>query len=306
MGVIGQKPTAMPRTGGKELQSPYPWLLGLLVVAFVGFMTFSTIIPQFFPSWNKDATSRVSALFVALTGLFVGTIVSMKIYDYVNARNQIRQWRHEYALRRVDGIYVPLWEQTRGLIKSMEHYDDVSSWRNRAYFPGSNEPKLTGFKEVMESHLGIFLDSKARQLLQSFHDSVDEYEKAHSLAWTELQKSTTIEISKLTGETQFSGHSSEMFNVFISNRIMVYDSNQEVESYVRESFVSAHSRIFHEHEKALADFNAILNRLRNLEEIKKLRQKQKAGLPKGEAVLARLKEIIENPISVVLDFEDRT
>jgi len=59
-------------------------------------------------------------------------------------------------------------------------------------------------------------------------------------------------------------------------------------------------------EKALADFNAILGRLRNLEGVEKLRQEQKVCLPKGEAVLARLKEIVENPISVVLDFEDRT
>jgi hypothetical protein len=206
----------------------------------------------------------------------------------------------------VDGIYVPLWEQTRGLIKSIEHYGDVSSWRSRAYFPGSNEPKLTGFKEIMESHLGIFLDSNARQLLQSFHDSVDQYEKACSLAWTQLYNSASIEISRLTGETQMSGNSSQMLAVFINNRIVVYDSNQEIESQVRESFVGAHSRVFHEPEKALADFNAILGRLRNLEGVEKLRQEQKVCLPKGEAVLARLKEIVENPISVVLDFEDRT
>jgi len=289
---------ATPKSRGKT-QSPLPWLEAGLFLAVVGFLLTGLAMP------GNDSASRASALFIALVGLFTGTIVYMRIYDYVNMRNQIRQWRFDYALRRVEGIYAPLWEQTQGLINSILNYDGTDKWTYK-YQDESRNEKSVGFKQITESHLRLFLDSGAYRLLRDFHASVEEYERLHNLAWSGLYNSANQEISKLTGEkqNQFSGSSSQMLAAFINNRRMIYDSDCPIDASMRESFVNGHSYFFHDPVKAQADFDSLLASMRNLEEVRKLRQQRKNALPKGEAVLGRLKEIIEDPMNVVLDFED--
>ncbi len=282
----------------RNTRSPYPWLMAGLLLAVVGFLLTGLVIT------GNDSASRASALFIALVGLFTGTIVYMRIYDYVNIRNQIRQWRFDYALRRVEGIYAPLWEQTQGLINSIRSYDSADSWTYR-YHEGSGSEKLVGFKQIIESHLRLFLDSEAHRLLRDFHSAVDDYQSLHNLAWNRVHSFANQEVSKLTGEKQgqFTGNSSQMLAVFINNQKMIYNSNYPIDQVQRQHFLNAHKSIFHDPTKGQVDFDILLASLRDLEEVRRLRRRRKDALPKGEAVLVRLKEIIEDPMSVVLDFE---
>jgi hypothetical protein len=275
-----------------------------LILAAAGFILTATVIPALFPDLDSDAVSRTSALFIALVGLFTGTIVYMRIYDYVNIRNQMRQWRHEYALRRVEDIYAPLFEQTRGLIRLMQDHSDISSQLHRTKWAGSSEPVQMGFEEIMESHLGLFVDASARTLLQAFHDSSIAYEKAHRDAWTNLYNSASQEITKLTGDKNLSGNASEMMAALTQYSRMIYDPHQtDLEEDARKRFVGAHNMLFHELERAASDFTGIVSRLRELESTKQLRDARARAIPKGESAVVRLKEIIQDPTSVVLDFE---
>jgi len=286
--------------GRGKIKSPFSLLMLGLLLAFVGFI-FTGLVMK-----NNDTASRASALFIALVGLFTGTIVYMRIYDYVNMRNQVRQWRFDYALRRVEGIYAPLWEQTQGLINSIRGYDSADNWTYRYREVGRNE-KSVGFKQITESHLRLFLDSEAHRLLRDFHFSIDDYQRLHNLAWTKVYGFVNQEISKLTGEkqNQFTGNSSQMLAVFINNQKMMYDSDYPIDDATKEIFLNAHKNIFHDPAKGQTDFDSLLTSMRDLEEVREFRQKRKDALPKGEAVLGRLKEIIEDPMSVVLDFEDQ-
>lgn len=289
-----------------SISNPFPWLLLGLIIALAGYLTSQVIIPEFLPDSNSDTLSGISPLFLALIGLFTGSVVYMRIYDYVNIRNQQRDWTHDYANRRVEEIYAPIWGEAQGLIVAVTKYEDTDNWAGYAHL-GKNGPMNESLYEaVMRSHLRIFVDKYVRELFDDFQSSVHDYKKSHRKAWSELYENIGKMSKERIVEGKTEGVVSQIYEPFRSNATAVYNPDGgEAEDWARDMFIRAYENVFHSREKAENEFRSIISDLRSLESIRKLREERTVCLTKGERVISRLKVIVRNPVrNVVLDFEE--
>lgn len=289
----------------ESASNPFPWLIRGLVLATAGYMISQIIVPEFLPSVNSDAMSGTSSLFLALVGLFTGSIVYMRIYDYVNIRNQQRDWTHDYANRRIDEIYAPIWVEAQGLIAAVTRFEDSDKWTGYVRLDKYGPVNDSLYGAVMRSHLRIFVDKHVRELSEVFQASIRDYKKSHQEAWLELYE-TIGRMSReriVKGKTE--GAVSQIYEPFRSNSTAIYNPDGgEAEGWAHEMFMRAYENVFNSKTKAEDEFKSIISELRSLDSVRRLQEKRTQCLENGEKVINRLKVIVRNPVrNVVLDFE---
>ncbi len=133
--------------------------------------------------WSNTGAPVLAGLFA----LFFGSIVAIRVNDFINHRNQRRNWRQEYALSRVRDIYGPLYDETSALLGQLEIFEDVRTVQS---FYGPVEPKIGGFVEISQRHFGIFLDEQAKTLLRDFHLEAERYRAHRGQAWDAYLRAT--------------------------------------------------------------------------------------------------------------------
>ena len=289
----------------ESVSNPFPWLIAGLIIALAGYLISQVIVPGFIPDLDSDTLSSTSPLFLALIGLFTGSIVYMRIYDYVNIRNQQRDWTHDYANRRVEEIYAPIWGEAQGLIAAVTKYEDSDKWTGYVHLDKYGPVNDSLYETVMRSHLRIFVDKYVRELSEDFQTSVRDYKKSYREAWSELYETMGRMSKELVVEGKTEGAVSQIYEPFRSYTTAVYNPDGgEAEDWARDMFMRAYENVFHSQAKAEDDFKRIITDLRSLESIRKLREKRAECLERGERVISRLKVIVRNPVrNVVIDLE---
>jgi hypothetical protein len=305
---MGWRNGIIPKSEKKGFESPHRLLISGLVLAIAGFTFTGVIIPEFLPSLDGTVASSIMPLFIALIGLFTGTIVYMRIYDYVNFKNQRRDWTRDYANRMVNDIYAPLWAETNGILTAVKRFEEASKWRGYVLLGSKyEETNVTLYEQVINSHLGGVVDERVRSLGKEFHASVRDYEEARSEAWFELYKAVE-EVKSQTKHPEgiAEGNVSQLYEPFRNHAIAVYNPEMSIdEDYARKGFTSAYDPRFGPVAEAEKEFDRILASLRSLCAVVKLREKEATCVGKGERVIARINEIVKNPMaSIIPDFEE--
>ena len=284
-----------------EPPNPEPWLWAGLASAFAAWIIATFLAPNYDPLKFLGPQSSSAA---GLAVLFLGAIISIRIYDYVNRRAEKRQLRHDYALSRVKDIYAPLWEETASLMELAGRYESAE-----LSYGGQEKAELAkrGFAGVMKGPLRLFVDSELQALLSSFRATLPVYNKAWSTARNDLYDQARVAARELSGRPEGDGPTTEIANLLMTNDRHVWgatDFGEDALRYVRERFREMYVRIPGlKPNEADAAFDRLLARLRSLESAEALRRGSRTCLASGQRVIQRLEAIVRDPTSLVLDFE---
>jgi hypothetical protein len=292
----------MGRRTSMEPQTPEPWLWGGLAFAGAAWIVTTFVAPNYDPLKFLGAQSSASA---GLAALFLGAIISVRIYDYVNRRAERRQLRHDYALSRLRDIYIPLWDETAALMELAKRYDAAELWYGT---PERHELLRHGFVAIMKGSLRLFVDAGIKALLSSFHAAVAKYNKAVSTARNDFYAKAQVFAHELTGRPEGDAVPTAVANLFTTNNRLVWgatDFGEEAEQAMRVQFREMYSRGRTTAPKETdAAFNNLRDRLRSLDTSEAMRRESRTCVDSGERVIRRLEEIVMDPTSVVLEFED--
>lgn len=99
-----------------------------------------------------------SGIAVALISVLIGAGISY----FVTSRTQKRQWKREYAIRTVETIYAPLFDDLKGIARVLE---------NKYYTQSS----FTAWGAVRESHKYLMIDKPFRTRLDEFYEALEKY-----------------------------------------------------------------------------------------------------------------------------------
>lgn len=260
------------------------------------------VAPYYDPLKFLGQQSTTSA---GLAALFLGAIISIRIYDFVNRKAERRQLRHEYALSRVKDIYVPLWDETVALIELVERYDSAD-----LRYGGEERDQLSkrGFAAVMKGPLRLFVDSRLQELLSTFHADVQIYNKVQNATRTDLYDQAGVEALDLTKRSEDDSATNAIATVLRQNDRLIWgatDFGEEAVRFARDRFREAYARI-PELDPAGADaaFDRLVQRLRSRKTADTLRRVSRDCAASGQRAIQRLEEIVRDPTSVVLEFGD--
>ena len=305
--------------------SPRLWLMIGLGGCFLGYIFFAFIyrILDTAPTNSLDnQINQASALFLALTGLFAGSNVYLTIYDYVNHCNQLRGWRHDYAIRNMRDIYAPLWEETQGLLSNIGGYRGAYfSPKTYVFSPGLNSSapsvSLGGFKELFDSHLQFFTDIQLKELLSTFHQSIKEYNKVMD----QIREQMPIEIKRTISNTdpfkKWDAPKIERLSDSIwSNRLQMADYTSLI---ISESLDDGKKNVLQDQivsaikgniqagtitdDKYIQISNDILTSLRNIGALNTLYSLRTNSLTKGKVALERIRMLIYRPENALLEVD---
>src|SRR5207245_1041043 len=204
-----------------EPLNPKPWLYVGLVLTAVGWVETTFIAPYYEP---LKFTASQSSNAATLAALFLGAIIYVHIYDYVNSRAEERQLRQDYALSRVKDIYVPLWEETAALVELAARYE-----RAELRWGDADQQELwkRGFESMMKGPFRLFIDVRLRGLLSSFHATLPVYNDAWSAARKDLHWQARAVASQLTGQPEDDSLTSELADVLMNNSGLVWGAPDE-------------------------------------------------------------------------------
>ncbi len=281
------------------LKDPKRWLwLGLTIVG--GLWAANLGFSGRNPEWTAISASLSTPLSV-LTGIFVTAIISIYVYDYVNRQNQLRGWRHDYALSVVKEIYGPLFDETNRLIRLVKALEDIPGNVQRSYLPADRPMGYAAFSEI---HLALFVDAKAKALLEDFHDSLDKYVAVKRSAWEELLKVADDDSMGFARQAGNPEVGKGLSSAFISYRNFIFDPagypahESLARAYYRENFVG---RGLGDEKAAEAAFNATLNHIRGQPSVKEFKAARDECVARGLAALDRLRAIMRDPTTVQLE-----
>ena len=278
--------------------------IGLNGRLWIGLLFFSTwlILVEYIIPFGSFDTGPASSLVTVFTGLFLGAIISKAIYDHINRESQKRQWKHDYALIRVKEIYAPLWDEAQDALTALRNFRLPRDLRSESRSVDGVRDGQIGFGQVMDSHLGLFVDGDAKGLLQQFHDSVDGYRQRYSTADGDIYKVAEQNALRVLKEYKSQAGRSEMIEAFRQWPQVVFDP-QAVVNDSRDRYSHAHEFFSHSRQAAFKDYGETLTALRDLEYVEIVRDANVVAIAKGEKALSRLREIISDPSNVVLDFD---
>ena len=286
-----------------EPLNPKPWLYVGLVLTAVGWVETTFIAPYYEP---LKFTASQSSNAATLAALFLGAIIYVHIYDYVNSRAEERQLRQDYALSRVKDIYVPLWEEAAALIESAARYE----WAELRWGDAQRQELWKqGFENIMKGPLRLFIDVRLRGLLSSFHATMPAYNDAWSAARNDLYYQARAAASELTGQPEDANLISEFGDLLTTNSGLVWGATDERGTgtqVFRERFRQAYSRIpaarpdtMHMADVRLGE---LLTRLRSRPSAEAMRRASQTSVAAGGLAIKRLEEIVRDPTRAVLDF----
>lgn len=294
---------------GHEPSSPRPVLVWGAVVSAVAWVFFAFGFEMLFSNLSERQVGQLdkaSSFFAVVFGLFAGANVYLKIYDYVNHRSQIRDWQHDYALRNMEEVYGPIWEEIAGRLRQIERLDNPDQWKPVLVSGTGTEENKYGFNEVMASHLGLFVDSVTKERVERFLDAVSEYRKKYLEAWDTLYEEANKKAKEI-GDRIGSRDSSGLSQTIIANKMVVLDpemsrrqyvGTSNLEEWVARQFINNHKIKSGSEQSATNDFNEYITYLRGLQVFEALRTKRDECFKRGDFALARLREIIKDPSQV--------
>ena len=291
----------MGRPTGTEPPNPGPWLWLGLGLATTAWVVATFVAPNYDPLKFLGAQSSAAA---GLAALLLGAIISIRIYDYVNRKAERRQLRHDYALSRVRDIYAPLWEETAALMELAERYENAD-----LRYGGEERQQLAkrGFAQVMKGPLRLFVDSELQAFLTSFRATLPVYNKAWNVARNDLYDQAGRAAQELTGRKPSEGVTSEIGNLFMTNDRLLWgatDFGEDARKDMRNRFREAYLRVPELKPDADAAFDRLVARLKSLETAEAMRRESRNCVAAGKLVIQRLEEIVRDPTSVVLEFEN--
>jgi hypothetical protein len=279
------------------------------ILSAIAWIFFALIFEIFFPNLSERQVGqgdKASSLFAVMFGLFAGANVYLKIYDYVNHRSQIRDWQHDYALRNMEEVYAPIWEEITGMLRRIERFEDPEQWKPLLVSGTGTEGNKYGFKEVMASHLGLFIDFDTKQRVEKFLDAVSEYQKEHPKMWNTLYEEANKKAKEI-GDRIGLRDSSILSQAIIPNNLVVLDPEMSrrqivgggsLEDYVAKLFINNHKIKSESEPSAKTDFAEYIAYLRGLQVCKTMRLMRDECFERGNFAFARLREIVEDPSRV--------
>jgi hypothetical protein len=283
------------------------------VVSAIAWILFAFIIEIPYSHLSDRQVSQIdkaSSLFAVVFGLFAGANVYLKIYDYVNHRSQVRDWQHEYALRTMEQVYAPIWDEISGMLREIEHYGDPTEWKPLLAGGTGAAAKTYGFKEVMASHLGLFVDFDTKQLVEKFLDAAAEYRKEHSRMWSALYEEANKK-AKEVGDRIGLRDSSVLSQAVVPNNLVVLDPEMSrsqivgggnLEDFVAKLFISNHVMKSGSEKTAKDDFDKYIAHLRGLQVCATVRAKRDECFEQAKSAFIRLRAIIGDPSQVRPDY----
>ena len=298
-----------PRMKSRDEKDPGPLIWRGLLLAASAWIVSGFLIRLIFHDISGESLNQLNqatSLFAVLTGLFTGALISRAIYDYINLQSQRRNWRHEIALSRLQEIYVPLWEETMGRQEAISSFRKSDTWTPYTITVGDGQRRATIFGSITRSHLGLFLDEKAYDLLKEYDEAASAYDEAQKEAWKELYDISAKKGAELA-EKLGASDSHRFSESFAQSQRIVYDESISRDSvgtkkgdyeYAHSLFLNNHKIISHSEMAAEQDFDEMLQLLRNLEGVKKVREERLKCLPKGGKVIERLKQIFTDPTEI--------
>jgi hypothetical protein len=278
------------------------WLwLGLAAFVTLWFIAMFAI-PAYRPEAGPDARST-GTLIQVMIGLLLGSIITLHVYDQVNRENQRRGWRHDYALSRIERIYGPLYDETVAHIEAVDEYRDVMLSPRGPFSP---EVKVTGFYEVTNSHLKIFVDKEALDLLMHFHAALQGYKGVHQEVRREAHNAAdraTRELTRTTGPSDAPNIRGVLHNN-LDKLLNPQRPDWEEAAFqkYRDAFLGYRMG---DEANARAGFQAALEAIRGVPSTEFLGMHRRSCLERGQAARERLEVIIQDPTRVVLEFEER-
>ncbi len=250
-----------------------------------------------------DYSFPFNASFSALTALLAAR-VGLWVYAFLAEEGQKREWKHDYALSRVKDIYAPLWDETVALLERVENYDTADL---RYGGPQAEEIGKHGFDHVMASSLRLFVDSDVKARLFTFHVAVGVYNRARDIAHNDAYEESGVAAAELTGQAADQGPTGGIANLFRNNMRFVWgarDSGEGAKRAMRDRFGEMFAQVRSAGpNETVATFEALRDRLRSRETAEAMRRESHACAAAGKLVIARLEEIVQDPTSVVLEFD---
>ena len=294
------------------------WLFGLLIGA--------TVILALLLGWIVDQSvadqnDRIEWWKIIISGaslsvsLFLGSIVAIHAYRYVNRLSHNWKIRHDYAVDRLDRLYGPLWDETKCIIKALHTYYRAGYYdQGRGYSPGISSVQkdishIQRYEQLTNSHLQLFLAKAVMEDLQAFHGSVSKYDALRD----EIRNSMAIEFRKsLIGHELLIGSAEVKRENLASNlwseishdsnlsNILNPQSNPKLELRMKARFIEhLTANISVPDDNGSVIYDSVIDHLRGNTQLEELRLSRNDCLKKGESLLAVLKGIIEKPESAL-------
>jgi len=294
------------------------WLFGLLIgVTIVLALVLGLIVDRSV----SDQNDKIEWWKIIISGaslsvsLFLGSIVAIHAYRYVNRLSHNWKIRHDYAVDRLDRLYGPLWDETKCIIKALQSYYRSGCYnQGRGYDPGIPSVQkeishIQRYEQLANSHLQLFLTKKVMEDLQGFHESVFKYDALRD----EIRNSMAIEFRKtLMGHELLMGSAevkkeniastlwSEISQDSNLGNILNLQPNTRLDLRMKARFIehlTANASV--PNDKGNVIYDSAIDHLRENMQLEELRLSRNDCLKKGESLLAVLKGIIEKPESAL-------
>ncbi len=106
------------RPSGNWRKGHPKWHALLVAMVFFGLLAVTLVLESYSPG-QALLYSGLRTLFAAIGGSGFAAFVSMSIYEYVTARNQEREWKHDFDLAKVEHIFGPLYDELQTKMETL-------------------------------------------------------------------------------------------------------------------------------------------------------------------------------------------
>jgi hypothetical protein len=299
---------------------PGPWLYAGLILVIVFWVATAFFIRPNAKASEAEPLSGFLSLLTALMALFAGALVYKKIYDYTNQQSEKRKLKHDYMLRHLEEIYMPLWVETDDILRGIENYwegssiDGIHSAIYSRFQPGFTSTQFAqsrppSLKEILNGPYRLFVDAKALILATAFSESIDAYKRTHEESDADLSHIVTSAVLALTPSRNLFGSEESIRSVFLSGpqggcyaHVYVALANPQARQTLEIKFTGAINVAPGANvPNPKADFDGIMTSLLNSLKVKSFLDAREDCLRKGKALIDRMQEIIKDYNKIVLD-----
>jgi hypothetical protein len=294
------------------------WLFGLLIIATIMLAFVLALIVNQYVTDRNDKMEWWKIIFSAASlsvSLFLGSIVAIHAYRYVNRLSHDWKIRHDYAVDRLDRLYGPLWDETKCITKAIESYYRSSYFdQGRGFSAGMSSVQrdvyhVQRYEQLANSHLQLFLTESVLNRLKAFHESVAKYDSQGSDIRDSMAAEFRIMLTTHKSLMNYPGDKlgnlastlwSELSHDSNLGNILNSEPDPKSGLRMRTRFAELLRANLHmTDDKGSIVYDDVIGSLRKNEHLEELRSSRKDCLEKGESLLIVLKDIVERPESAL-------
>jgi len=309
--------TRTKATGVDDIKDPRWVFAGLIGATIILALVFVWVVDQSVTDRNDrlELMKQIASGASLSISLFLGSIVAIQAYRYVNRLSHNWKIRHDYAIDRLGRLYGPLWDETKCIIKALEdHYRSGYYDQGRGFSPGVSSVQkdslhVQRYEQLANSHLQLFLAKRVMDALQSFHGPVADYDalrdevkssmalrfraslKDNELLANSAEVKRENAVSALWSEISHDGNLSNFLNPQPDPRL-----ESRMKARFKE-YLRANLSVSDEDGDVI--YARVTDDLRRAPRLTELHSLRDECLKKGESLLAVLKGIIERPESAL-------